>query len=243
MKLTHTIVALAAIAVMSTAAMAQQGGPGGPGGQRGPGGRGGMQSGPMFVIRMNTVQQELRLSAQQIEQINNMRPGGPGGPGGRGQGGPGQGGPGQGQGGQGQGGQGGPGGPPPNPLADILNEGQMNRLNQIALQWDAPMAWLDPRHSERLQISENQRQAITEIIRANGLPMGGPGGPGGPGAPMDWNEMLGKRRAAQQQALQILNQQQRALWGEMTGQAFNKWVQPPMPQRPGGGQGGGRGGN
>jgi hypothetical protein len=60
---------------------------------------------------------------------------------------------------------------------------------------------------------------------------------------MDWNEMLGKRRTAQQQALQILNQQQRALWGEMTGRAFTQWVQPPMPQRPGGGQGGGRGGN
>ena len=37
---------------------------------------------------------------------------------------------------------------------------------------------------------------------------------------------------AQQQALQILNQQQRALWGEMTGRAFTQWVQPPMPQRP-----------
>jgi hypothetical protein len=29
----------------------------------------------------------------------------------------------------------------------------------------------------------------------------------------------------------------------MTGRAFTQWVQPPMPQRPGGVQGGGRGGN
>lgn len=182
-----------------------QGGPpqGGPGGMQMR--RGGMQSG-MMLVQMKSVQKELNLTADQIQKISNLRPpmGGPGG----GPGGPPpievegfelQGPP---QGGQGQGGQRGgfQGGPPrevqgrplqggpqgPNPmdqLGKILNDGQMKRLHQLMLQFDAPMTMLDPKNGEALNLSDEQRQAIQKIIQDTMPRMGGGPGFGGPGGP------------------------------------------------------------
>ncbi len=193
--------------------LAQQAGPqGGQRGQGGPGGagegqmRGGMRmgQGPVDILRDPKVQQHLKLSQNQIEQINEafpMRgPGGPGGPGGegdgkvRGEGGQrGQGGQGQqgGQRGQGDGngrGEGGPGGPGQDgpqmheqmmaKIKTILNANQFSRFEQLALQKAGAIVIARPDISEKLGLSETQLQTIREIIRDN---QPGPGGPGGQG--------------------------------------------------------------
>lgn len=222
-----TTLGLAAFAVV--ASIWAQGGPAaGPRQGGGQFGQGGGQAGPqgprmgqrmgrnsgMMLIQMKSVQAELKITAEQLEKINTMRPMGPrggnqppqGGPGfGGPQGGPPQGGPqggpgfGGGQGGPRQGGQGGPqagprqggqAGGPQNMLAGILNEGQMKRLDQLAAQFDAPMTMLEPRHADRMELTEEQRQSLDKIIQefmprqqfGQGGPQGRPnqGGQGGP---------------------------------------------------------------
>lgn len=136
--------------------------------------------------------------------------GGPGGPGGQGggfgggdQGGQGRGqgqargGQGQGQGGfggPGQGGPGGPGGPGGNQqdfqqrqkqldekIKAILDDKQFKRYHELLLQRQGPVAVMQPQISEKLGLTQDQRQQIQSIMREFG-PMGGPGqgGPGGP---------------------------------------------------------------
>ncbi|MBS1724840.1 MAG: hypothetical protein JSS66_18005 [Armatimonadetes bacterium] len=215
MKLTQLVRAASiglAMGAMVLPSLAQQGGPpaagpGGPGFQ-GPARRNGNST--FVLVRMGSVQKELKMTQDQIDQVNAMRP--PMGPGGqRGQfggpppqgGQPGQdgfGGPPPGQPGQpGQGGQfGGPppgqpgggqfGGPPPeggpqgDPLAGILDGSQMKRLHQLQLQFDAPMTLLAQESAEKLDLSDEQRQDIDQIIRESGLrpPMRGQGQFGGP---------------------------------------------------------------
>ena len=257
-------------------AVAQGGPPGGR--QGGPGGGGpgmGRMNSGMALIRMSTVQKELRLSNDQIAKINEMRgPGGPGGFGGgqgqggqRGQGqggfgggqgqggqrGQGQGGFGGGQGqggqrgqgqggfggGQGQGGQRGQGqggpGERPDPLAGILNESQMDRLNQLKLQFDAPMTIVDPRNSKELYLSEAQIEQIRGIIeKAMPRPERGPRGGGQQGPPqgppqMDWKEQQAKKAAATRDALAVLNSDQRSKWSKLTGAQFANWEEPKRP--------------
>lgn len=237
MKLRQALQTMALITVVMslTATTFAQNPGGGPPGGGGPGqGQRQMRnqgSGPMFVIRMSTVQTHLRLTQDQIEEINNLR--GPGGPGG-GPGGPGggPGGPGGGPGGPGGpgGGPGGPGGsgggqPPRNPLADILNEQQVKRLNELVLQWDAPMTMLDPRHGQALELTENQRQRIDQIIREN-MPRPEPGT-----EPPTFQQMLQRKRTAKEAAMQVLTNEQRQTWNRLTGAAFTNWVEPPRPNR------------
>ena len=199
------------------------GGPGGPGGPeggqggpgRGPGGPGGPEGGQGGPGR---------------------GPGGPGGPEG-GQGGPGrgpvgpggpeggQGGPGRGPGGP-EGGQGGPGRGPggPGPLADILNQAQMKRLHQLALQFDAPMTLLDRKVSQDLEITEAQRTAIDTVIREN-MPRPQQGQ-----NPPTFAQMQAGKNAAKQAAFAALTGDQRSKWGQMVGAQFNDWVEPTRPQ-------------
>ena len=181
--------ALAGVMAASAFAQAGPGGPGGPGGAGQPGQRGqmrGMMDSSMIVIRMSTVQRHLELSAAQIERINALprmgggraQPGEAGaGPGGQaGQRRQGQAGAGAAQGGQAgqrrQAGQAQPGAPRPDPLADILSARQMTRFRQLVAQHDSPMSMLRPEHAQRLQLSQEQRQQIMELLREL-MPAGG----------------------------------------------------------------------
>ena len=232
MKFRNTKLNLAvALALFGTFAVAEaQGQRGGRqgGGQGGPGMQMGQrrQGGEMFIIRMSTVQAELHLTQDQIAKIKNLRgPGGPGGPGGP-EGG--QGGPGRGPGGPGgpEGGQGGPGRGPggPGPLADILNQAQMKRLHQLALQFDAPMTLLDRKVSQDLEITEAQRTAIDTVIREN-MPRPQQGQ-----NPPTFAQMQAGKNAAKQAAFAALTGDQRSKWGQMVGAQFNDWVEPTRPQ-------------
>ena len=171
--------------------------------------------------------------------------GGPGGPppgGGPGNGGPGGGGPGGPPpgGGPGNGGPGGggPGGPPPGggpgnggpgggqaggPLAQILNQVQMKRLHQLALQFDAPMTFLGPPAGPALQLTQEQRLSIHNIIQTT-MPHPQPGQ-----QPPTWAEMQAAKANAFQQAWAKLTQTQKTKWGEITGPAFTNWQEPPHP--------------
>lgn len=154
----------------------------------------------MFVIRMSTVQQHLRLTAQQIQAINALRPplGGPGGPGGGDEGGP---------------------------LGDILNQAQIARLKQLALQFDAPMTMLDRRQGRVLNLTEQQRQAIDQAIRDN-MPRPQQGQ-----EPPSFAAMQQAKDNARAAAWAVLSDAQKAAWNNLVGVAFNNWVEVPRPPR------------
>lgn len=238
-----------------------QGGQGG--GQRGPGGPGEFgrpRQGPPVgaALLMNPqVIEELKLSRDQVQSVHKIAekyrrgPGGPGGPGGQGgfqgggqrnggqQGGPPQGGPG----GPGGPGQGGPGGEDMRQMEDdikkVLDKKQFGRYKQISLQVMGPRAFHNPEIVQALEITEDQRDSIRQIMEQNRPQPGGPGqgGPGGQGGfdPGKHAEMLmGK-------IMGVLSNSQKDKWKEMAGAKFVLKMQqgrgPGGPGRPGG-QGG-----
>ena len=182
--------------------------------------------------------------------------GGPGGPGGAqgGQGGPGgqRGGGQAGRGGQG-GGQGGPGGPGgqggPNPqndakIKEILNPRQYSRFKQIEIQVVGPQAFMMPEVAERLQITEQQHEAIREIMESMRPPQGQPGQQGGQGnQPPDPAKRM---KEVMTKILAVLSEKQRSEYRAMTGREFVLTMRPPMGGQGGpggpGGPGGRRGG-
>lgn len=176
----------------------------------------------IFVVKMSTVQEHLQLTAEQIQRINDLRPPGPGGPGG---GGPGGGGPGGGGPGGGGPGGGGNGQPPQDPLANILNQNQLKRLHQLTLQFNAPMSVMWRNVGPQLQLTEDQRHQIDEIIRTN-VP------PPNPQQPPNWNEMQQAKAHAWELVRAVFTQAQAQKWNQLAGPAFTNWVQPPPP--PGG---------
>lgn len=238
-KISKMMMIALAIATVSSS-FAQRGGGGGQG-QGGPGGGGpGMgQRGPkqgnsgMMLIKMSTVQQELHLTAAQIEAVNALRPpqGGPGGGGpggGGGQGGNGGGGPrGGGQGGPRGGGPGGggQGGPPPEdggPLKDILNETQLARLKQLDLQFNMPMSIMDPRSGRTLELTEAQRDSIDQIIRTE-MPR-----PDREERPT-WAQQQAAKARATTRVLAVLTSEQKTAWNRIIGAAFSRWEEPRRP--------------
>lgn len=222
-----TSLALIAAFAASVVAGAQDGPP--PGGPP-PGGRPpGQRRGPdatMQVVHMSTVQKHLNLTKEQIEKIDALRPPGPP----RGPDGPPRG-----------GGEMGPpprgermepppgpdlqGGPPKdNPLAKILNTDQMERLGQLALQYDAPMSMLRPDVARRIGLTDGERQQIDGVIREN-LPRPEPG------QRPDWKEMQRRKAAALAQALAILDNDQKRAWSALIGVKFENWEEPKPPRR------------
>src|SRR5579862_6960204 len=201
-KLTRILATTLAI-VWASAALAQEGPGGPPPPDQGPGGGQGefrrppMPRGPIGLLMNPKVQQELKLTDDQIEKIRSLRPergGGPGfgGPGGEGpggppppsdRGGPGFGGPG---GGPGYGGPGGPGGPGGRQMEQkikaILTASQYQRFHEIDLQAQGARAIGRPEVAKELGLSEDQIEQIHDMMPP---PPGGPGGfgpgRGGPG--------------------------------------------------------------
>ncbi len=234
MKKTLILSLVAASLVLGTsmASLAQQQSGGPRGGGRGPemgGPRGGQRGagGGMMLIQMTSVQKELKLSSAQLQAIKDLRPpqdgGGP-----RGEG-PGRGGP----------GAGGPGEPGKGPLDQILSTEQHNRLQQLVMQFNAPMSMLDRRVAEQLNLTDSQVQTIESLVQdlrpGRGPGRGGPGqggpGQGGPGGDRpDWKTMQAKKAAAYDKAWSALSQAQQAKWGQIVGKAFTAWEEPTRPR-------------
>jgi hypothetical protein len=73
------------------------------------------------------------------------------------------------------------------PFAQILTKDQNARLKQLSIQFEAPMSMMQPDINKQLELSNEQREKINDIIR-NMMPpppqgQGGPGGGPGFGGP------------------------------------------------------------
>ncbi|MCW5936121.1 MAG: hypothetical protein KIT11_02295 [Fimbriimonadaceae bacterium] len=200
-----SILALGAALALAGSALAQQGGPPPQGmGPGGPGGRGGRGGGLVAVLQMSTVQKHLGLTAQQIQQLQLMRP------------------PRRGEGG-------GEPGKVDNPIEKVLNANQAARAKQLALQFDAPMSLMGP-EAEGLKLTEQQRDAIRQIIE-KAMPRPEQGERRDQGQRLDWNKMQAAKAGAYKQALALLSANQKQVWAKLTGDPFTQWVEPQRPNR------------
>ena len=188
----------------------------GPGGPGGPGG-GGFQGGP-----------------PQGGQGGGQR--GQGGPPrgeGGGQGGF-QGGPPRGEGGPGQRGPGGPGGQGRGPgggqqdqqmekkIKEILTDSQYKRYQEIGLQQQGAMAITRPEIGQKLNLSEDQREQIREILQNNRQNMRPPqGGEGERPDPRQMQAQMEKNREAlNAKIVAVLSGEQKSTWQSMLGRPF-----------------------
>lgn len=91
------------------------------------------------------------------------------------------------------------------------------------LQFDAPMTILDPRNGEQLNLTEDQREQIQQIIQQQ-MPR-----PERGSEPPAWAEQMRKKAAATRAALAVLSGEQRQTWNQLTGVAFTNWEEPRRP--------------
>jgi Spy/CpxP family protein refolding chaperone len=244
-----TLAVMCSLAIATLCGAQGHGGPppGGGGFRGGPGGPGGPN-----ILMMQDVQKELNLTAQQKQAVEQLFQRG----GRRGQGefGPPQGGPG-GEFGPPQGGPGGPGGefgppqggPDAGPggpgrmrpddnekkVKEILNGTQYARYQELTLQFRGPSAILSPETSEKLGVTEAQREKIRAALESMR-----PGPPPEMGAERPdpeqmFKEMEKKRADADKAILAVLTSEQRSKWETMLGKPFKFQRQQMRP--PGGG--------
>lgn len=142
--------------------------------------------------------------------------------------------------------------------ARILTAEQTRRLQQIALQLQqrGPHGFRDPQIVEALKLTAKQKEAIRKIqdeagaMFFGGPPSGPPGGPLGPGGPKRFEDPW---KGTLEKILNILTDEQKVAWRQLTGEPFNGMVPmlgpggqgvplPPPPGpgfppgRPGGGE-------
>ena len=127
----------------------------------------------------------------------------------------------------------------------ILDEDQFARYQELSLQREGARAVLRPDVSEKLNITEDQREAIHKLMEAN-RPQPPQGGPqdGPPDFEKMRAEMDKKNAELDKKIVALLTSGQKATWDKMLGKPF-KFENRPMggPGGPGGQGGfGGRGG-
>lgn len=103
-------------------------------------------------------------------------------------------------------------------LNRILSDQQMQRLDQLALQFQGLAAFREFEVIKRLQLSNQQQEAIRQIDRDHcdnrREPPSGPRGPRPPHPPAE-------QRLAMIKIEKVLNKQQRQTWSAMIGPPFN----------------------
>ena len=260
----HTTLAVVAVALFcfTDVVDAQGGGRGGRGG-RGGGGPG-SRIGASQLLGIEAVQQELQITSEQLEALGgltqNRRGGGgqgrPEGGGGRGQRPEGGGGRGQGGGGRGQGGGRGAGGAGgadiEAQLAEILDEAQVKRLNEIRINVLGANALTDSKVAEAVGLTADDVQKIEEArseafaeMRENMMSGGG----GDRSAMME--KMQEMRASVDKSIMEMLTEEQASRFQTLKGEPFELEMQSLMMGgrggrggqggpggRPGGGQGG-----
>lgn len=136
-------------------------------------------------------------------------------------------------------------------VAGILDQTQMVRYKQLALQQGGAMSLLRPSVGKELGITAEQRAKLQEVQREQMRALFQRGGQGGPGGqqmtPEERQQRMQQFREAQaktQEAMMnVLTAQQKAKWTEMIGKPF-KFPEPQFRagrrggNRPGGGPGG-----
>jgi hypothetical protein len=111
-------------------------------------------------------------------------------------------------------------------LKTILSESQFARHKQIMLQAEAPMVFLRPEMAEALNISDDQREKIEQVLE-DARPGRGEGGrEGGPGGGQGRGPEGPDRAAITAKVLKVLSSTQQSKWATMTGKPFN-FPKPP----------------
>jgi len=116
-------------------------------------------------------------------------------------------------------------------LADVLKPEQLKRLKQISLQVGGASAFADPKVADELKLTSEQKDKIQSIQQESRQSLRGLFQGGG-----DREEARKKfaeaRKSANEKAMAVLTPEQQSKWKEMTGEPFKGEI------RFGGGQGG-----
>lgn len=105
-------------------------------------------------------------------------------------------------------------------LQDILSESQYKRYREIALQWEGPVAITHPPASEKLNLTESQREQLREIMRANREKMQPPAGDAPPKPEEMRARMEKNRKELGQKILALLTEEQKRSWEALKGREF-----------------------
>jgi Spy/CpxP family protein refolding chaperone len=119
-------------------------------------------------------------------------------------------------------------------VQDVLKPDQAKRLHQIVLQQQGARAFADPKVAKELNLTEDQTKKIKDIQddsrkQMQELFQGGGGGDRQEAA----KKMAELNKATSEKAMNVLTAEQKTKWKEMTGEPFKGQLQP---------FGGGRGG-
>ncbi len=113
-------------------------------------------------------------------------------------------------------------------LGAILNERQLRRLEQIALQSQGHLAFYEKQVIDSLKLTAEQQQKIRKIeSEIFGKMAHGPHGRGGRGGPPHPMEEYVKQ--AVESILDLLTPEQKAKWRELTGEPFTGAISCPAP--------------
>jgi hypothetical protein len=129
-----------------------------------------------------------------------------------------------------------PGTPPPPPeqqhqlverihnaLKAKLADGQFRRLLQLELQAEGAFAIARPDVSERLNLTDAEKESIHQILEDNRPPRPEPGTP-----PPSPDEMDAQRKKVERLILAVLTEAQKSQWNDMKGAPFT-FPRPPRP--------------
>lgn len=124
-------------------------------------------------------------------------------------------------------------------LKEILDAGQYNRYHELELQFNGPSAAMRKDVGEKLGITEEQRQAIMEIMQKNRPQPPAPPEPGAepqrPDPEKMFKEMEARREKINAEIMALFTGEQKSKWAELIGKPFKFNRQP---SRFGGGGGG-----
>jgi hypothetical protein len=129
-------------------------------------------------------------------------------------------------------------------LSGVLNPDQEKRFKQIELQVRGPRAFTDPEVQKTLNLTADQQEKIKTINQDAEKQMSAlrPGPGGGGGEQRNPEEMRKKmtemRKETMSRSMEVLTDDQKKQWKEMTGEPFEVKFERRGPR--GGGAGGGR---
>jgi serine/threonine protein kinase len=116
-------------------------------------------------------------------------------------------------------------------VTDILRPAQLNRLKQIALQARRTGAFRDPDVAAKLKLTARQKERIRAIEAETFFTLPERRGP--PGLVNLWKAFEEKQRAAGQRIQEVLTEEQRKRWREMTGEPLKGLLPFFLPRPPG----------
>jgi hypothetical protein len=110
----------------------------------------------------------------------------------------------------------------------ILNPGQEKRLRQISLQVQGPRVFADPKLSQELSLTEDQKQQVGKIVEDTDRQRGQLFQPGN--TPEEANKKLGELdKNTLDKILKVLTAEQQAKWKELTGEPFRGSIGQGQP--------------